>query len=276
MQRTSSPGLATWLIFLGWGASAQAQTAAPAAPIGPAHLPESQPVAQPASPQPPPSAVPADENPGADSESGEFMPGFEAGLRIGIGLPVGKAGDSPLGEGRKLGDLVAWRTPVWVDVAYRVSPGASYGLYGQIGFGATGDLCPDEGKCDWADLRLGVQGLWRLNPGGDAEPWLGLGLGIESLNFQNTQSRVDDDDLPFSVRIKENLIGPELLLQAGLGLRVDKWLQLGPYAAGSVGTYLGDSYECQLERAVVCPSGSINGSAVHAWLGVGIAGRYAP
>jgi hypothetical protein len=209
--------------------------------------------------------------------SPEFVPGFEAGLRVGIGLPVGKAGDSALGEGRKLGDLVAWRAPVWVDVAYRVSPSASYGLYGQIGFGASGDLCPDGGKCDWSDLRLGVQGLWRINPGGDTEPWLGLGLGIESLNLQDAESRVDEDSgEAFTVRVKENLLGPELLLQAGLGLRVDKWLQLGPYAAASLGTYLGDRYECEFQIPVVCPSGSVNGSAFHAWLGVGLAGRYSP
>jgi hypothetical protein len=220
--------------------------------------------------------VPADESPGANPESAEFLPGFEAGLRVGIGLPVGNAGDAPLGGGRKLGDLAAWRAPVWVDVAYRVSPGASYGLYGQIGFGATGDLCPDGGKCDWSDLRLGVQGLWHLNPDGDTDPWLGLGLGVESLNFQDTETSVDEDGLPFTTRIKENLIGPELLLQAGLNLRVDKWLQLGPYASASLGTYLGDSYECELERLVVCPSGSVDGSAFHAWLGVGLAGRYAP
>ena len=234
-------------------------------------------MAEPANPPPPPSAVPADESQGMNPESLEFLPGFEAGLRIGIGLPVGKAGDGALGESRKLGDLVAWRTPVWVDVAYRVSPAASYGLYGQIGFGGTGDVCPDGGKCDWSDLRLGVQGLWRINPGGDTEPWLGLGLGIESLNLQDTESRVDEDSgQPFTVRVKENLLGPELLMQAGLALRVDKWLQLGPYAAASLGTYLGDRYECEFEVPVVCPSGSVNGSAFHAWLGVGLAGRYSP
>ncbi len=234
-------------------------------------------MAQPANPPPPPSPVPADESPGANPESPEFLPGFEAGLRIGIGLPVGKAGDSAAGEGRKLGDLVAWRTPVWVDVAYRVSPGASYGLYGQIGFGAAGDVCPDGGKCDWSDLRLGVQGLWRINPGADAEPWLGLGLGVESLNLQDAASRIDEaSGQAFTVSVKENLLGPELLLQAGLGLRVDKWLQLGPYAAASLGTYLRDHYECELGDPVVCPGGSVNGSAFHAWLGVGIAGRYSP
>jgi hypothetical protein len=162
-------------------------------------------------------------------------------------------------------------------VAYRVSPGASYGLYGQIGFGAAGDVCPDGGKCDWSDLRLGVQGLWRINPGADAEPWLGLGLGVESLNLQDAASRIDEaSGQAFTVSVKENLLGPELLLQAGLGLRVDKWLQLGPYAAASLGTYLRDHYECELGDPVVCPGGSVNGSAFHAWLGVGIAGRYSP
>jgi hypothetical protein len=233
-------------------------------------------VAQPANPAPPPSAVPADESQTTNLEGTEFTPGFEAGLRIGIGLPVGNAGDSQFGGERKLGSLATWRAPVWVDVAYRVSPGASYGLYGQIGFGPAGDLCTDGLHCDWSDLRLGVQGLWRISPGADAEPWLGLGLGVESLNFQEIGLSVDESGFAFGTRLRENLIGPELLLQAGLNLRVDKWLQLGPYASASLGTYLGNSYECELEPQSVCPSSSISGSAFHAWLGLGIAGRYAP
>ena len=273
MQRTPSLSPATWLILLCWGASAQAQVPAARAP-----LPQSQPVAQPANPPPAPQSAAeavADESP-ANLEGQEFMPGFEAGLRIGIGLPVGNAGDGVLGESRKLGDLVLWRAPVWIDVMYRVSPGASYGLYGQIGFGKTGDYCPDGGKCDWSDLRLGVQGIWRINPGADTEPWLGLGVGVESLNFEDTEAAPADSDIPLGTRVKENLIGPELLLQAGLNLRVDKWLQLGPFAAASLGAYLGDSYECELLQVTVCPSSAVSGSAVHAWLGLGIAGRYAP
>jgi len=206
----------------------------------------------------------------------EFRPGFEAGLRLGIGLPIGNVGKDPLGQQRKIGDLVTWRSPIWVDVSYRVSPVASYGLYGQIGVGGTGDLCVT--KCDWSDLRAGVQGKWRLNPGDNVDPWLGLGVGLESLSFQSFEFlTVEETGQPFTVRTTERLLGPELLLQGGLALRVEDSLQLGPYVSASVGSYVGDHYRCTNTDPALCPSGSsVNGSAFHAWLGVGLSGSYAP
>jgi hypothetical protein len=206
-----------------------------------------------------------------------FTTGFEAGLRLGIGLPVGNAGKDAFGLERKLSDLVTWRTPIWVDATYRVSPGASYGLYAQFGVGGTGDACV--GKCDWSDLRIGAQGQWRFNAGSNVEPWLGLGVGYESLGLQ-TLASVPNVDSPteetFPVRVKERLGGPELLLQGGLQLRVENALQLGPFLAASVGSYIGDRYRCDLV-ITACPVGSsVEGSAFHAWLGLGVSGRYSP
>jgi hypothetical protein len=205
----------------------------------------------------------------------EFSPGFEAGLRLGIGLPLGNVGESALGEQRKIGDLVSWRSPVWVDVSYRVSPVASFGLYGQLGVGGTGDLCA--GKCDWSDLRVGAQGKWRLNPGEGVDPWLGLGVGFEALSFQTFELRsLEDSGDQFPVQTRERLMGPELLLQGGLALRVEDSLELGPYVSASLGSYVGDRYRCSSDLAA-CPGGSsVNGSAFHAWLGLGLSGSYSP
>jgi hypothetical protein len=250
---------AGFVVPLGWGmcwaTSALAQDAAPAGRASAAESPV------------------ADASPGPTTAAPQFSPGFEAGLRLGIGLPVGNVGKGPLGEPRKIGDLVTWRSPVWVDVAYRVSPVASYGLYGQVGVGGTGDRCA--GKCDWSDLRLGAQGTWRLNPEANVDPWLGLGVGLESLSFQTFEFRPDADGLPFPVRTTERLLGPELLLQGGLALLVEDSLQLGPYVSASVGSYVGDRYRCTEGEA--CPGGSsVTGSGFHAWLGVGLSGSYSP
>lgn len=251
---------AEFLIPLGWGlcwgTSALAQDAAPAVPAATAESPA------------------ADASAGPTGPAREFRPGFEAGLRLGIGLPLGNVGKGALGEERKIGDLVTWRTPVWVDVAYRVSPVASYGLYGQIGVGGTGDACV--GKCDWSDLRVGAQGKWRFNPGAHVDPWLGLGVGLESLNFQTSEGRLDSEGFTFQEQTTERLMGPELLLQGGLALLVDETLQLGPYVSASVGSYVGDHYRCGPDPAA-CPSGSsLDGSGFHAWLGVGLSGSYSP
>ena len=111
----------------------------------------------------------------AEASAAEFHPGFEGGLRLGFGVPLGKAGNGTDGVERELSDLAAWRAPIWVDVGYRVSKVASYGAYVQFGVGKTGDSC--EGSCDWSDIRLGAQGQWRLIPDGSVDPWIGLGLG---------------------------------------------------------------------------------------------------
>jgi hypothetical protein len=203
-------------------------------------------------------------------------PGFEGGLRVGIGLPVGRAGRNVLdGSARKVGDVAPWRAPIWIDAGYRASALLSYGAYGQLGVGGAGDSCT--GKCNWADLRLGVQLGFHFAPERSLSPWLGIGAGYEWLSVKSLSS-VDTGDVagvvPFGST--ELLGGPELGAQAGLDFQVDDTLRVGPYAAVSVGDYLGDSFKCQ-PAGFACPSGSsIDGSGVHAWLGVGVRGSYSP
>jgi hypothetical protein len=193
--------------------------------------------------------------------------GLEAALRLGAALPLGKAGRDVGGTDRKLSDLVPWRAPIWVDVAYRVSPAASIGAYGQLSFGGTGDGC--DGECDWSDLRIGVQGQWRFNPEGTLDPWLGLGVGWESLSYRSVS-------LDTFSRTTELLGGPELLLQGGLELQVEKFLHLGPYVSAGLGNYLRDSYKC-LPDGPDCPAGSsVAGPGFHTWLGFGLSGRFSP
>lgn len=223
----------------------------------------------------------------AGGASREVGPGFEGGLRLGLGLPLGKAGQGSDGVERNLSDLTEWRAPFWVDVAYRVSQGASYGVYAQFGVGKTGDGC--QGKCDWSDIRLGAQGQWRLNPDGSVDPWLGLGLGYEWLSYQTLTlldvGIVDEEtgnQTLIANRTTELIGGPELMLQAGLEFRVEDSLVIGPFVTASLGQYLGDSYKCDApvdlaEGLASCPGGSgVEGSGFHSWIGLGLAGRYSP
>ena len=111
------------------------------------------------------------------------------------------------------------------------------------------------------------------------DPWLGLGLGFESLGLQSVSTGPTPDDPSDTFvprRVKERLGGPELLLQGGLLLRVENALELGPFVAASVGSYIVDHYRCEIV-VTACPLGSsVEGSGVHAWLGVGVSGRYSP
>jgi hypothetical protein len=217
-------------------------------------------------------------------DSGEGMPvgepqslagRFEGGLRTGLGIALGKAGDNTAGQSRDVSDIVGWRVPIWIDIGYRVSDPLSLGVYAQLGLGGGGDC---DGSCNSSDLRLGAQALWHAASGG---LWLGVGLGYEwqSLYALRVPPEVPIDTNIDAVsqlasRVAETLGGPEITLQAGLDFELEPGLAAGPYVAASAGQYLTDSFDCD---QVDCPGGSsINGSATHAWLGLGLRGSYAP
>jgi outer membrane protein len=213
-------------------------------------------------------------------EASNHRSGFESGLRVGIGLPLGKAGQNADRAEREVSDLTPWRAPIWLDLGYRLSETTTLGAYAQLGLGSSGDDCA--GVCNWSDLRIGAQGQWRLAPGAGVNPWLGVGVGYEWLTFR-TLEIVDVPDpedpeelIEGALRTAERLGGPELLLQGGVDFQVEDSLSIGPYASATVGQYLSDGFKCQ-PAGFACGSGSsIEGSGFHSWLGVGLRGTYAP
>lgn len=205
--------------------------------------------------------------------------GFETGLRLGFGVPVGRGGRSLEGAERDLSDLTSWRAPLWLDIGYRLSQVTTLGAYAQLGVGGNGDACA--GECDWSDIRIGAQAQWRFAPGSNVSPWLGVGLGYEWLSFRTLVSVPlpdpgPDDPDAIPVRTAELLGGPELLLQGGLDFKVEDSFSVGPYASATVGQYLSDRLRCD-PRDFGCPEvPSIDGSGLHSWLGVGLRGTYTP
>lgn len=210
---------------------------------------------------------------------GEFEGGFETGLRVGFGVPVGKAGDSRAGGERELRDLTPWRAPLWLDVGYRVAPATTLGAYLQLGVGESGDAC--EGECDWSDLRAGIQGQFRLAaPEASLQPWIGAGLGYEWLSFRTLAPVMVTDPetgelVEVRVRTAEKLGGPELLLQLGLDFLVEESLTVGPYVSATLGQYLTDGFKCQPNIGCTAED-AVEGSGFHSWLGVGLRGSYLP
>ncbi len=204
--------------------------------------------------------------------------GFEAGLRVGAGLPLGNVGQS--GGVRKLSELTPWRTPIWVDTGYRFSDALTLGLYFQVGFGGTGDACTAI-ACDWADLRGGIHAQWRPAGQGSVVPWIGAGLGYESFTFRSLIGiEVTDPETgepaSFSMRVSESLGGPELLLQGGLDFSVEDSLWIGPYVSATLAQYVSDQYECEPDLGDCEARTPLEGSGVHSWLGVGLRGAYSP
>jgi hypothetical protein len=228
------------------------------------------------------SALPASEVDAGESTRVPVDPahrsGFSGGLRLGLGMPLGKAGEDQLGTQRDLGDLTPWSAPVWIDVGYAFSGRVTVGAYGQVGVGGTGDSC--QGDCDWSSIRVGGEVELRFIPGAPVDPWLGVGLGYEWLTFRTLQdvAITDSTGAPATVpvRVTERFGGPELLLQGGIDFQVEDALRLGPYLAASAGPYLSDTYTCD-PGSPLCPGGSsIDGGTFHSWLSVGLRGAYTP
>lgn len=208
----------------------------------------------------------------------EHRTGFSTGLRLGVGVPLGKAGQDLFGAGRDLGDLTPWRMPVWLDVGYALSGALTIGAYAQVGAGGVGDACA--GDCDWSDARLGVQAEWRFAPGAPVNPWLGAGLGYEWLSFRQLLVGQVPDGMggmeTVTGRATEHFAGPELTLQGGVDFQVEDALRIGPYASATASQYVTDSFSCTPANELCPDGGSIHGAAFHSWIGVGLRGAYTP
>jgi hypothetical protein len=272
--------LLTGLIASSFAPAAFAQavpTSAPPTSAPPATAPV-VPVAAPVAPAPaaPAASVEVDTAAsGSGSTRTSLADRFEGGLRTGISFGLGKAGGNDFAPTRNVNDIVEYRVPIWLDLGYRLSDPLTLGVYAQLGFGGGGDCAG--GSCNASDLRIGAQALWHASSGG---LWLGAGLGYEWLSLYSLQvtdraiDTVADSAAQFASRVAETIGGPELTLQAGLELELEPGLSVGPYVAASVGQYLTDSFDCDI---TTCPTGSsIEGSATHAWLGLGVRGSYAP
>jgi hypothetical protein len=233
------------------------------------------------SPEPAPAAAPPPEVTEGEASApprvfieSERRDGFTAGLRLGVGVPLGEVGRDTLGADRDLSELTTFRAPIWVDVGYSIGAW-TFGIYGQVGVGGVGDACAAD--CDWSDIRVGAQGELRFAPGAPVDPWVGLGLGLESLSFRTLiEASAIDPMASGSIRATERFVGPELLLHGGVDFQVEDALRLGPFAALSVGQYVADSYNCTPDSPFCRQGSSVEGGAFHGWLSVGVRGAYTP
>jgi hypothetical protein len=199
--------------------------------------------------------------------------GFETGLRVGYAVPLGNiVGGND--DDRGLDNAIKGAVPIWVDLGYRVLPELFVGLYGQYGFGFSGDTFGDnceesDTNCSASTLRLGLELHYHPVPKSVANPWVGLGLGYEWLTIGIERG---SRELSFTVH------GFELLnLQAGLDFKVTDNFYLGPALSFSLGQFSEVSASCSGGDADDCAEDpEIEEKAVHEWLVLAVRGAYAP
>jgi hypothetical protein len=125
---------------------------------------------------PPPEAVP----------SLETVPALQAGVSIGLAIPVGRLDAS----GLALGSAVSPQLTVTFEGSFRPTVELELGLYMLIGggsaFGPLNDYClAVGGSCEALDLSLGFFPRWSFLPRGSINPWVMISGGFEWLSIWN-------------------------------------------------------------------------------------------
>jgi hypothetical protein len=169
--------------------------------------------------------------------------GFAFGFRAAWAFPFG---DLNATDG--LSSQVAGQIPVWLEAGWRFSKNVYAGAYFQYGAGFSAN-CPLGADCSNHGLKFGIEGIYNVAPDASLQPWVGLGIGYETLSVSYAGA-------------DSNYKGWELAnVQLGLDFAPSKQFSIGPYASCSVfGKY--SSQES---------SGYTNDiSASHAWLQLGL------
>ena len=178
---------------------------------------------------------------------------LKLGLRLGYGLPSGKLSS----DGGKMSDAFSGQVPIWLDAGYMVTPNVLVGLYGQYGFVSVKN-CDSGASCSAHDLRIGVQGQYHFTPDQSIDPWLGLGVGYESLGFSESAGGLSVDG---------SAKGWEFLnLQGGVDFQVIPALTVGPFLSFSL-----DQFS---STTLAGTSADISSKALHEWIVFGAKGTF--
>jgi hypothetical protein len=205
----------------------------------------------------------------AGSASAEAPPekrGFQLAFRPSIAVPFGKAARDV-----KMSDLTSLQyVPVLVDVGGKPIPQLFLGGYVGLGFGSTaGELdraCQSNGgsSCGTFSFRLGFEVLWSFLPRARLNPWIGYGIGYDSLAFGKSQNDVVS---------AASLTGIDFAhFLAGVDVRVSRAFGLGPYIDYSLGQY--SSSAASIVNNTTGTTGTftseVRGKTIHQWFAVGL------
>jgi hypothetical protein len=190
------------------------------------------------------------------------------GVRLGYGLPFGKVASDVA-----MSDNFTGQIPVIIDAGYRFSPKVYVGLYFQYGFVSIkkGDVassqafldhatCSADADCSGSDVRFGLNLHYHIAPTAKVDPWLGLGIGYESISSKVSTSAGETDYSNKGVEIAN--------IQAGLDCNVAPRLALGPFFSLSMAEFL-TSWQTDPDSTL-----AIDNKRIHGWAIIGLRGTY--
>jgi hypothetical protein len=202
---------------------------------------------------------------------------FEAALRTGYGVPLGKAtADASL----DMSEAIAGQIPIWLEAGARIRERVFLGAYFSYGFGFLGstysDACHDaataatsrvELTCSSSDLRLGALALYHFGQPREIHAWLGGGIGYEfwSLN-QSIANGTQSADLSSTAH------GFEVLsIQFGGDFPVAGGFVLAPFVTLTLAQFGSVTGSCSGDcTGITTRSASITEKSFHEWLFFGV------
>jgi hypothetical protein len=188
--------------------------------------------------------------------------GFQMAIRTGYSVPMGDALGSDPAAARsapaKLSDVSSGQIPVLVDIGTKVIHELFVGVYFGLGFGGAGgsdkDYCArNHADCQTIAFHFGIEAQYHILQAGAVNPWLGYGLGVETLDLDR---RIN------GVSRSQTFSGFEFArFMAGVDFRVQRVFGVGPFVDLSLASF---STEGDGSTRI-----NITDTSTHAWLTLG-------
>lgn len=155
--------------------------------------------------------------------------GFQMDIRTGYSIPMGN-----LMKDVKLSDMSSGQVPLMFDIGAKVIPELFLGGYFLIGFGGAGgkqsDYCKaNNATCASVGLAFGIEAQYHILPANSVNPWIGYGLGFQSLGMGYDQGGTTTS-IGFGGFEFARLMG-------GVDFRVTRVFGVGPFVDLSMAKY---------------------------------------
>jgi hypothetical protein len=204
-----------------------------------------------AAPAAPAPAAPAAAGASAGASSSGGGAGISVGLRAGYAIPMGDAE-----KNSKMSDFAKGAIPFQLDALYRVTPNLGVGLYASYAIVSPNkDNMPSGIDVSASWMKYGVQLQYSISPGESMSPWVGYGIGLESVKLTASASGISTSFTTSGLEFAH--------VMAGLDFKAGDALRVGPFVDVSLGQYSSSD-----------PGGDIQDKAMHQWLFLGVRGMY--
>jgi hypothetical protein len=190
--------------------------------------------------------------------------GFQMDVRTGYSIPMGQTGvgvfDANTNTSTKLrmSDVTSTQIPFIVDIGAKVIPQLFLGGYFGLAFGGEAGQVKAQceangGACISVGVDIGIEAQYHFLPAGSVNPWIGDGIGFESLSVSSGESNSDNN-----VTLGGFQWGR---LMTGVDFRLNRTFGVGPFVDLSFGNY------SSIKTGSV--STDISPSSTHEWLTLG-------